>query len=92
MNIKEQITQEIEQLPRDLLQEILDFVQFKKAKYDKDNQVEYDSDTPAISTGKSLLENLQNIGHWEGDDLEECLEEVISSRGTAKFDYEFNDE
>ncbi|WP_292870639.1 DUF2281 domain-containing protein [Nostoc sp. LPT] len=33
--LKEQITQELEKLPEPLLQEILDFVQFLQAKYQK---------------------------------------------------------
>ncbi|MBN4005443.1 MAG: DUF2281 domain-containing protein [Nostoc sp. LPT] len=35
MMLKEQITQELEKLPEPLLQEILDFVQFLQAKYQK---------------------------------------------------------
>lgn len=40
MMIKEQITQELEKLPEPLLQEILDFVQFLQAKYQKDPMLE----------------------------------------------------
>ena len=38
--LKEQITQELEKLPEPLLQEILDFVQFLQAKYQKDKTLE----------------------------------------------------
>ncbi|WP_414512712.1 DUF2281 domain-containing protein [Nostoc sp. PCC 9305] len=38
--LKEQITQELEKLPEPLLQEILDFVQFLQAKYQKDKILE----------------------------------------------------
>ncbi|MEH1948232.1 MAG: DUF2281 domain-containing protein [Nostoc sp.] len=38
--LKEQITQELEKLPEPLLQEILDFVQFLQAKYQKDKVLE----------------------------------------------------
>ncbi len=38
--LKEQITQELEKLPEPLLQEILDFVQFLQAKYQKDKNLE----------------------------------------------------
>ncbi|MBD2514398.1 DUF2281 domain-containing protein [Nostoc sp. FACHB-973] len=40
MMLKEQITQELEKLPEPLLQEILDFVQFLQAKYQKDKTLE----------------------------------------------------
>ncbi|MCC5651695.1 DUF2281 domain-containing protein [Nostoc sp. XA013] len=38
--LREQITQELEKLPEPLLQEILDFVQFLQAKYQKDKNLE----------------------------------------------------
>ncbi|MDZ7964784.1 MAG: DUF2281 domain-containing protein [Nostoc sp. DedSLP03] len=38
--LKEQITQELEKLPEPLLQEILDFVQFLQAKYQKEKTLE----------------------------------------------------
>ncbi len=38
--LKEQIAQELEKLPEPLLQEILDFVQFLQAKYQKDKTLE----------------------------------------------------
>ncbi|MDF5740151.1 MULTISPECIES: DUF2281 domain-containing protein [unclassified Nostoc] len=40
MMIKEQITQELDKLPEPLLQEILDFIQFLQAKYQKDKTLE----------------------------------------------------
>ncbi|ALF54865.1 hypothetical protein ACX27_21810 [Nostoc piscinale CENA21] len=90
MTIKEQITQELEKLPEPILQEILNYVQFLQAKYNKQNQVEATNNTAIKSTGASLLKHLETIGDWQGDDLQECLEEVISSRGEAKFNYKFN--
>ena len=38
--LKEQITQELEKLPEPLLQEILDFVQFLQAKYQKNKTLQ----------------------------------------------------
>ena len=38
--LKKQITQELEKLPEPLLQEILDFVQFLQAKYQKEKTLE----------------------------------------------------
>lgn len=85
MTIKQQLIQEIESASDLLLAETLDFLLFLKTKQAK---VESPNSTPSNSTGSSLLEHLKNIGTWEGDDLEECLEQVISSRGKAKFDAE----
>ncbi|MCU0532312.1 MAG: hypothetical protein MUD14_00170 [Hydrococcus sp. Prado102] len=48
-----------------------------------------DTNQPIQSTGRSLLEHLKTIGTWEGDDAEECLKRVYSTRGKAQFD-EFN--
>lgn len=90
MTIKEQITQELEKLPEPILQEILNYVQFLQAKYNQQNQVEATNNTAITSTGASILKHLKTIGNWQGDDLQECLEEVISSRGQAKFNYELN--
>lgn len=94
MTIKEQITQELEKLPKPLLQRILDFVQFLQAKHQQiaetkqiQEHIESEAHTQIKSTGSSLLEHLKTIGTWEDDDLEECLQMVIASRGKAKFDY-----
>jgi len=40
MTIKEQITQELENLPEPMLQEILDFVQFLQTKHQQRNILE----------------------------------------------------
>jgi hypothetical protein len=85
MTIKQQLIQEIESTSDVLLAETLDFLLFLKSKQAK---VESTHFTSANSTGSSLLEHLKNIGTWEGNDLKECLEQVISSRGKAKFDAE----
>jgi Protein of unknown function (DUF2281) len=90
MTTKEQITQKLEELPEPMLQEILNYVQLLQAKHDKQNQVELANDNPSNSTGESLLNHLKTIGNWQGDDFQECLESVISSRGKANFNYEFN--
>ncbi len=92
MTIKEQLLQEIESTSDTILAEILDFLRFLKTKQTSTSsklEVEkYITHAPVNSTGKSLLEHLKNIGQWEGDDLEECLQLVIATRGKAKFDYD----
>ncbi|PSB04936.1 DUF2281 domain-containing protein [Merismopedia glauca] len=88
MTIKEQLFDEIESTPEDLLQKTLDFLRLLKTK-PTTNQINTTVTTvshPAQSTGRSLLEHLKTIGNWEGDDLEECLEIVRTTRSQAKFD------
>ncbi|MDJ0616354.1 MAG: DUF2281 domain-containing protein [Calothrix sp. MO_192.B10] len=92
MTIKEQLLQEIESTPDTILAEILDFLRFLKTKGTptppQPSPPESATHSPVNSTGHSLLEHLKTIGKWEGDDLQECLQLVIASRGKAKFDYD----
>ncbi|AKG21293.1 hypothetical protein [Calothrix sp. 336/3] len=90
MTIKEQLFQEIESAPDNLIAETLNFLRFLKTKetqaQPKLNQAESTTIPTANSTGITLIEHLKTIGTWEGNDLEECLRLVIASRGQAKFD------
>jgi hypothetical protein len=88
MTIKEQLLKEIEASPETILPETLDFLRFLKTKEIPKPLLQSATHTPENSTGSSLLEHLKTIGKWEGDDLEECLQLVIASRGKAKFDYD----
>lgn len=85
MTIKEQLFQEIESSPENLLEETLNFLRFLKTKQISDQ----DTDRLIQSTGRSLLAHLQTIGSWDGDDFEECLENVYKTRSRVKFD-DFN--
>ncbi|MGL5835053.1 MAG: DUF2281 domain-containing protein [Waterburya sp.] len=85
MTIKEQLFQEIESSPENLLEETLNFLRFLKTKQISDP----DTDRFIQSTGRSLLAHLQTIASWDGDDFEECLENVYKTRGKVKFD-DFN--
>jgi hypothetical protein len=89
MKIKEQLIEEIESTPDALLTETLNFLRFLKTKQTQvqptEHQVEFASHTTVNSTGSSLLKHLKTIGTWEGNDLEECLNLVIASRGQAEF-------
>lgn len=91
MTTKQQLIQEIESTPENILTETLNFLRYLKTKdnqlQEKQKTLESQTNTQINSTGRSLLEHLKTIGQWEGDDLEECLEEVVASRGQAKFDY-----
>ncbi|AFY48022.1 hypothetical protein Nos7524_2174 [Nostoc sp. PCC 7524] len=90
MTIKEKLLKEIESTSDTILAETLDFLRFLKTKETAINlqakNVESANHTAVHSTGNSLLKHLETIGKWEGDDLEECLQSVIASRGKAKFD------
>lgn len=95
MNIKEQLFREIESAPESLLAQTLDFLQFIKTKQHESESVVDATQTSATqqqttvqSTGRSLLEHLKTVGSWEGDDLEECLQQVYATRGKAKFNYD----
>jgi hypothetical protein len=76
MTLKEQLLQAIEALPSTRLAEALIFIQSLQTK--------------PSATAKSFLAHLKTIGTWSGDDLQECLEAVQSSRGEAQFDYSLN--
>ena len=82
MTIKEQLFQEIESTPENLLEETLNFLRFLKNK-PVSNQ---DTNQSIQSTGRSLLAYLQSTTGWEGDDFEECLESIYKTRAKAKFD------
>ena len=85
MTIKEQLIEEIEASSEELLLETLDFLKFLKNQ--KKRKLE--SKKLEKSTGKSLLEHLETLGKWSGNDLEECFKMVRETRTLAKFD-EFN--
>lgn len=75
-SIREQLYQEIEQTPDEVLAIALEFFLFLKSRYPNSSLTEQ----KPPSTGKSILETLERIGKWEGDDLEECLELVRATR------------
>jgi hypothetical protein len=86
MTIQEQLLQEIQSAPDTILAETLNFLRFLKTK-EIASAPKSTTHTPVKSTGNSLLEHLKTIGKWQGDDSEECLQQVIATRGEAKFDY-----
>ena len=82
MKIKEQLLREIESTSEELLLETLDFLQFLKTK----NTEKIESKPLIKSTGKSLLEHLETLGQWSGEDIEDCLNTVKETRMEARFD------
>lgn len=75
-SIREQLYQAIEQTPDEALAIALEFLLFLNSRYPNSSLTEQ----KPPSTGKSILETLERIGKWEGDDLEECLELVRATR------------
>ena len=73
--VREKIRQEIEQAPDEILDMALEFILFLKSRYSDSLMAKQ---TP--STGASILKTLERIGKWEGDDFDECLELVHTSR------------
>ena len=68
--------------------ETLNFLSFLKTKQDLEKPEAAEAQQhyrPA--SGRSIL---RHAGTWAGDDFEECLEMVYTTRGTAKFYYECN--
>ena len=78
MTIKEQLLQEIQSSSDNLLEETLAFLKSLKKRKTNDEKL-------ISSTGKNLVNHLQKIGDWSGDDLEECLKNVTETRSRARF-------
>ena len=74
MTIKAQLLQEITSTPDRLIVETLNFLQFIKAKEEL-----------KFSTGASLLVHLKTIGTWQGNDLDECFQDISDTRLPAEF-------
>jgi hypothetical protein len=79
MTIKEQLLQELNSTPDRLIVETLNFLQFIKAKEEL-----------TFSTGASLLAHLKTIGTWQGDDFDECFQDISDTRLPAEFTLETN--
>jgi hypothetical protein len=74
-SIKQLFHQEIEQTSDEVLMVVLDFLIFMRSR---SSRALITKTNP--STAASLLETLQQIDHWKGDDFYECLELVQASR------------
>ncbi|KOR38345.1 hypothetical protein AM228_01910 [Planktothricoides sp. SR001] len=76
VSVKEQLRQEIEQTPDEILAIALEFLLFLKSRSSDSSIIV----KPKPSTAASILNTLENIGQWQGDDFDECLELVHQSR------------
>lgn len=92
VSVKQQLRQEIEQTPDELVAIALEFLLFLKSRYSDSSTVkptaeelEQFNKTSGLpyrpSSGKSLLEY---EGGWAGDDFEDCLQLVYDSRSQVK--------
>jgi hypothetical protein len=91
---REQLIQEIELLPDELVSEVLNFLLFTKARSIKHPEIstltsgspeqsDVASDLPyRPASGESLADY---EGGWAGDDFEACLQLVHDTRGRANF-------
>jgi len=82
MTIKQQLLQEITSSSDEILAETLDFLKFLKNRKSEESLQQ----TATTSTGKSLLQHIENLGSWSGADLEESLQSVKETHSPAKFD------
>ena len=97
VSVKEQLRQEIEQTPDEILAIALEFLLFLKSRSSDSptikptaEELEQFSQTSGLpyrpASGKSLLDYQ---GGWAGDDFEECLQLVYDSRSQVKiYEYE----
>lgn len=76
---KEKLLEELNSTPDRLIVETLNFLQFLKAKEQSHR-----------STAESLLLHLENIGTWQGDDFDECLNSISDMRLPAEFNLQPN--
>ncbi|MGK7924032.1 MAG: hypothetical protein AB4290_02050 [Spirulina sp.] len=82
-SIREQLRQAIAEIPDESLEIALEFIIFLKSRSSSVSR-------SIPSTGATVLKALKNIGQWEGDDLEECLELVYQSRDRLSIETDDN--
>lgn len=88
--IRQQIHQQVDQLPLDQLAvvaEFLEFLQFKLAKTpDAPTPLQPSSESgEPILTGSTMADLVKFAGTWQGDDFEDCLQAVYDARLPTEF-------
>ncbi len=78
MSIRQKLLKEIESTPEHLLTDVINFVRLVKSSDIASPQINFVPTT-------TLLEKLEKLDGWQGDDLEECLLIVQNSRLLAQF-------
>lgn len=89
-DIRQQLHQQIDQLPSDFLTLAVEFLEFLKSRQVKkaDTSLLSTSEAEAgepVLTGSTGSDLLQFAGTWQGDDFEKCLEAVYETRSPAEF-------
>lgn len=90
IEIRQQVHQQIDQLPPEqltLVAEFLEFLQFKRAKTaDASTQLQVLTEArEPVLTGSTVADLVKFAGTWQGDDFEECLQAVYDARLPAEF-------
>jgi hypothetical protein len=86
LEMREELHQRIDQLSPEqlaLLADFLEFLQFKHFKSVAPTAL-VQAGEPVV-TGSTIEDLLQFAGTWQGDDFEECLQEVYDTRLPAEF-------
>lgn len=96
-NTRSQLNQKLDQLPPEILQTVVDFVDFLLHRHSQDfNDVDEGATDldPSNQLSKSKADSnirpakgnrlLELEGGWEGDDFEECLQSVYDTRSQIK--------
>ena len=86
IELRQQIEQNLSKISPDHLKIIAEFVEFLKDKQEK-TQSTSEAIAYKPASGRSLL---RHAGTWLGDDLEDCLELVDSTRGKVKVNNRLN--
>jgi len=88
VTIKEKLSIEIESTPEAILEKVLDYLQYLKAKVTQPPthliKVSQTEEEP-ILRGAKAKDLLKFAGTWQGEDFEECLQLVYDTRSQTKF-------
>lgn len=81
-----QIENDLSQISANNLQVIAEFVEFIKKKQET-SQI---SSEPTVYKPASEHSILRHAGTWVGDDLEDCLQLMLETRGKLKINHRLN--
>ena len=86
IELRQQIEKNLSEISPDNLQIIAEFVEFIKDKQERIQSTSFAINYKPAS-GRSIL---RHAGTWVGDDLEDCLQLVYSTRGKVKVNNRLN--
>ncbi|NEQ71228.1 MAG: hypothetical protein F6K21_38250 [Symploca sp. SIO2D2] len=82
--IKDKLHLAIASTPEPILEQVLDYLEYLKAKAGNSNTTMIEPGEPILRDAKAK-DLLKFAGTWQGEDFEECLELVYNSRSEAQF-------